>query len=62
MQEQQFAEQVRDTVQRWVDGKVDAKTSEDFLAKSNATLDTLKAEKVAKERRAWEDLNWRTMY
>jgi hypothetical protein len=62
MSEQQIAEQVRDTVQRWLDGKVSATEFEVFLKTSNASLDQIMAEKAAKERRDWEDLNWRTMY
>jgi hypothetical protein len=51
MQEAQIAEQVRDTIQRWIDGEVDAKTFETFLADSNAKLDDLKAAKAAEDDR-----------
>jgi hypothetical protein len=51
-------ENIKDTVQAWLDGKVDAKAFDEFLKTSNAKLDELKAE----ERRRWEDLNWKTMY
>jgi hypothetical protein len=54
MQEQQIVEQVRDTIQRWVDGKVDAKTFEDFLKTSNAKLDEIKAAKGAENERWWK--------
>jgi hypothetical protein len=62
MQEQQIAEQIRDTIKDWMDGKVDKVEFDRFLSQANRNLAALKAEKVAKERRDWEDLNWRTMY
>ena len=52
MQEQQIVEQVRDTIQRWVDGKVSQADFDEFLAQANRDLDALKAEK---KRRADED-------
>jgi acyl carrier protein len=53
MSEQQIAEQIKDTVQRWLDGKVDNKTFDDFIKTSNAALDQLAAEKKKKADEAW---------
>lgn len=63
MSEQQIIEQIKDGVQRLVDGKMDRAEFQEFIKTSNTALDQLMVEKaVVDERRAWEDLNWRTMY
>ena len=51
MSEQQVVEQIRDTAQPWVDGKVSATEFEAFLKSSNAQLDELKAAKAAEQER-----------
>ena len=45
MQEQEVVQQIRDTVERWTEGKVDAKTFDAFLSESNKKLDAIKAQK-----------------
>jgi hypothetical protein len=47
--QQQTIEAIKDTVQRWVDGKVDKAEFEAFLKTSNADLDKLTAEKERSE-------------
>lgn len=56
MQAQDVAQQIRDEVQRWVEGKVDPAEFEAFIKTSNAALDKLTAEKE-KSAEFWEKYN-----
>jgi hypothetical protein len=59
LDQQKVCEDVKAGVERLVAGQMSTTEFEAFVAKSNAELDKLAVEK---ERQAWEDLNWRTMY
>jgi hypothetical protein len=53
MSEQQIAEQVRDTIQRWVDGKIPQAEFDKFLDQANRDLDALSTEKKKKADEQW---------
>ena len=48
-----FARQIKDGVERYLAGKMDAKTFDEFIKTSNTKLDALAAEKKRKADEAW---------
>lgn len=59
LDKQKACENVKAGVERLMAGQMSATEFQFWLAKSNQELDQLMVEK---ERRDWDDLNWRTMY
>lgn len=61
LSQQEVLENIKDTVQRWVEGKVDKKAFDEFLTKADRDLDKIKVEKE-KSAEFWRDYNARCYY